>query len=131
NHHCGYSAIQSHSTPQNDILKNGFWAKTKAEEKTNKGLFVDILVRMEDMTGKVLEGIDANTSDADRAKLTGERTRQLAAEASENGRYITYVRDFFGGNEYYLFVYDRYNDVRLVGTPHESIGKFGGDTDNW
>ncbi|WP_025607921.1 S46 family peptidase [Pontibacter actiniarum] len=131
NHHCGYGAIQSHSTTEHDYLTDGFWATSKDQELPNEGLFVDILHHMDDVTGKVLEGIDNNTPEEQRAQLIAQRTQALAKEASENGKYVTYVRDFFNGNEFYLFVYNRYNDVRLVGTPPSSIGKFGGDTDNW
>ena len=131
NHHCGYGSIQSHSTPEHDYLTNGFWAMTKEQELPNPDLFVDILVRMDDVTAKVLDGIDKNTSEAERSKLIAERMKSIATEAANNGQHVAYVRDFFNGNEYYLFVYDRYSDVRLVGTPPESIGKFGGDTDNW
>ena len=131
NHHCGYGQIQSHSTPEHDYLTDGFWATSKDKELPNEGLFVDILHHMDDVTGKVLEGINANTPEQERAKLIGQRMQAIAKEASENGKYVTYVRDFFNGNEFYLFVYNRYNDVRLVGTPPSSIGKYGGDTDNW
>ncbi|GAB3821640.1 hypothetical protein GCM10028895_24200 [Pontibacter rugosus] len=131
NHHCGYGAIQSHSTTEHDYLTDGFWATSKDQELPNEGLFVDILHRMDDVTGKVLEGIDQNTPEEQRQQLIAQRVQALAKEASENGKYVTYVRDFFNGNEFYLFVYNRYNDVRLVGTPPSSIGKFGGDTDNW
>ncbi|GAB2958008.1 S46 family peptidase [Hymenobacter coalescens] len=131
NHHCGYDAIQSHSTTQNNILQNGFWAATKQDELKNPGLFVDILVRMEDVTGKVLEGITPQTPEATRMATIQQRQRELGNAAKENGQYVAYVRDFFGGNEYYLFVYQRFGDVRLVGTPPEAVGKFGGDTDNW
>jgi hypothetical protein len=131
NHHCGYGQIQSHSTTEHDYLTDGFWATSKDQELPNEGLFVDILVRMDDVTGKVLEGIDANTPEEQRAQLVAQRMQALAKEASENGQYVTYVRDFFNGNEYYLFVYNRFTDVRLVGAPPSSIGKYGGDTDNW
>jgi hypothetical protein len=131
NHHCGYGQIQSHSTTEHDYLTDGFWATSKDQELPNEGLFVDILVRMDDVTGKVLEGIDANTPEGQRAQLVAQRTQALAKEAGENDQYITYVRDFFNGNEFYLFVYNRYTDVRLVGAPPSSIGKYGGDTDNW
>ncbi|GAB3228248.1 S46 family peptidase [Hymenobacter seoulensis] len=131
NHHCGYDAIQSHSTPQNNILQNGFYAATRAEEKQNPGLFVDILVRMEDVTGKVLEGLTAATPEQERMATVQKRQRELAEAAKENGQYVAYVRDMFGGNEYYLFIYQRFGDVRLVGAPPEAVGKFGGDTDNW
>ncbi len=131
NHHCGYGSIQSHSTPEHDYLTNGFWATSKDQELPNEGLFVDILVRMDDVTGKVLEGINKNTTDQERAQLVAQRMQAIAKEASSNGQYVSYVRDFFNGNEFYLFVYERFSDVRLVGTPPSSIGKFGGDTDNW
>ena len=131
NHHCGYSAIQSHSTTEHDYLTDGFWATSREQELPNEGLFVDILHHMDDVTGKVLEGIDANTPEEQRAQLVAQRMQALAKEASNNGEYVTYVRDFFNGNEFYLFVYNRYNDVRLVGAPPSSIGKYGGDTDNW
>ncbi|WP_400192061.1 S46 family peptidase [Hymenobacter sp. B81] len=131
NHHCGYDAIQSHSTTQNNILQNGFYAQTRSEEKANPGLFVDILVRMEDVSGKVLEGITPQTPEAERNALVQKRQREMAEAAKENGQYVAYVRDMFAGNEFYLFVYQRFGDVRLVGAPAESVGKFGGDTDNW
>ncbi|SMB89266.1 conserved hypothetical protein [Hymenobacter roseosalivarius DSM 11622] len=131
NHHCGYDAIQSHSTPEKNLLADGFFAANKSEEKPNPGLFVDILVRMEDVTGQVLEGITPQTPEQERAALVQQRQKQLADAAKENGQYVAYVRDFFAGNEYYMFVYQRFGDVRLVGAPPESVGKFGGDTDNW
>ncbi|GAB3831972.1 S46 family peptidase [Hymenobacter jeollabukensis] len=131
NHHCGYDAIQSHSTTQNNILQNGFFAATKTDELKNPGLFVDILVRMEDVTPKMLEGITPQTPELTRTATIQQRQRELANAAKENGQYVAYVRDFFGGNEYYLFVYQRFGDVRLVGAPPEAVGKFGGDTDNW
>ncbi|SNC67918.1 Peptidase S46 [Hymenobacter gelipurpurascens] len=131
NHHCGYDALQTHSTPQNNILQNGFFAATPQEEKTNPGLFVDILVRMEDVTGKVLEGITPATPEQERTATVQKRQKEMADAAKENGQYVAYVRDMFGGNEYYLFVYQRFGDVRLVGAPPEAVGKFGGDTDNW
>ncbi|RAU82644.1 serine protease [Pontibacter arcticus] len=131
NHHCGYGAIQANSTPQNDYLTNGFWATSKDQELPNEGLFVDILVRMDDVTGKVLEGITASTSETERAKLVAERMAAISKEAGNNGQYVSYVRDFYNGNEFYLFIYERFTDVRLVGTPPSSVGKYGGDTDNW
>lgn len=131
NHHCGYGQIQSHSTTENDYLTDGFWATSKEQELPNEGLFVDILHHMDDVSGKVLEGIDNNTPEQERAKLIGQRVQAIAKEASNNGQYVAYVRDFFNGNEFYLFVYERFSDVRLVGAPPSSVGKYGGDTDNW
>ncbi|WP_347158023.1 S46 family peptidase [Pontibacter chitinilyticus] len=131
NHHCGFGSIQSHSSPEHDYLTDGFWATSKDQELPNEGLFVDILVRMDDVTGQVLEGIDSSTPEEQRAQLVDQRMKAIAKEASDNGQYVTYVRDFYNGNEYYLFVYNRFTDVRLVGAPPQSIGKYGGDTDNW
>ncbi len=131
NHHCGFGSIQSHSTPASDLLTNGFYAPTPAQELKNDDLFLDVLVRMEDMTAKVLEGITPAMSETERAAAIAKKQKELADTAKDNGKYVAYVRDFFGGNEFYLFVYQRYGDVRLVGAPPQSIGKFGGDTDNW
>ncbi|WP_242927802.1 S46 family peptidase [Pontibacter vulgaris] len=131
NHHCGYGAVQSHSTTEHDYLTDGFWATDRNKELPNEGLFVDILVRMDDVTGKVLEGINNNTPEQERAQAVAQRMQAIAKEASNNGQYVSYVRDFYNGNEFYLFVYERFNDVRLVGAPPSSVGKFGGDTDNW
>ena len=131
NHHCGFDAIQQHSTPQNDLLTNGFYAATPQQELPNPGLFLDVLVRMDDMTAKVMDGVTLTMPEAERAALIAKHQKELGDAAKENGKYVAYVRDFFGGNEFYLFVYQRYGDVRLVGAPPQSIGKFGGDTDNW
>ncbi len=131
NHHCGYGAIQSHSSVEHDYLTNGFWALNKNEELPNENLTVRFLVRIEDVTSKVLAGIDARLSEDERTKKIQEISKKLETEASDNKRYDVVVRGFFSGNEYYLFVYETFKDVRLVGTPPNSIGKFGGDTDNW
>ncbi|MCT4666070.1 MAG: S46 family peptidase [Flavobacteriales bacterium] len=136
NHHCGYDAIQTHSVveegaPEKNILDNGFWAQNHGEEKPNEGLFVDFLVRMDDVTKDILSGINDNTSEEERAKKISERIQSKQQAKSEGGKYIVKIKSFFDGNEYYMFTYQRYNDVRLVGTPPQSIGKYGGDTDNW
>ncbi len=132
NHHCGYGKIQAHSTVEHDYLTNGFWAMTLAEELPNENLTARFLVRMEDVTSRVLAELKAGMDEKERAKKVEEISRKLEKEA-KNG--VTYyeaaVRSFFQGNEYYLFLYEVYPDVRLVGAPPSSIGKFGGDTDNW
>ena len=131
NHHCGYSMIQDHSTPENNILKKGFWSKSLAEEIPNEGMYVRFLDRMEDVTNRVMDELPADISEADRpAKLRAIMTK-IQKEAEEESGLEAEVKSFYHGNEFYLFVYRRYSDVRLVGTPPESIGKFGGDTDNW
>ena len=138
NHHCGYDAIQSQSTVQDNILANGFWAANNAQEKPIPGLFVRFLVRIEDVTAKVKEGVAAKIKDAtaplspaDQAKALAAVTGEIAKAAEESGKYYTTVAEMYYGNEFYLYVYQQFNDIRLVGTPPESLGKFGGDTDNW
>jgi hypothetical protein len=130
NHHCGYEAISANSTPQNDILDNGFYAKSYAEEKPISGLFVQFLVKMEDVTPQVTAALKG-ASEAERGQKLEEVTNQLIADATKSTGYEGAVKDFFDGNQYFLYLYETYNDVRLVGAPPQSIGKFGGDTDNW
>jgi len=131
NHHCGYDVIQNHSTIEHDYLTDGFWAMSYKEELNNPGLTASILVRMDDLSDEIIpELTDEMTPDERRAKIR-EITKPIKEEASEDGKYDVVVKSFYGGNEYYMFVYQTYKDVRLVGAPPESIGKFGGDTDNW
>lgn len=130
NHHCAYDAIRSHSTVENDYLTDGFWAMSKAEEKHVEGLTVKFLVRMEDVTKRILDKADA-ADEAERDMVIGQEMEAIEAEAKEGNDYTASVRDMFHGNEYYLFVYEVFRDIRLVGAPPSSIGKFGGDTDNW
>jgi hypothetical protein len=131
NHHCGYGAIQDHSTIEFDYLTDGFWAYSKEEELANPGLTATFFVRMEDVTEKVLSQLSDDMTEPERAQKVKEIIAGIEAEASEEGRYDAQVRDFFYGNEYYLFIYETFKDVRLVGAPPSSIGKYGGDTDNW
>jgi hypothetical protein len=131
NHHCGYDAIRSHSTVENDYLTDGFWAMTRDEERRNPGLTAAILVRMEDVTDKVKAELTEDMSEAKRAAKAKEIGDALAKEATDGTVHNAYVRSFFHNNEYYLFVFNTYKDVRLVGAPPSSIGKYGGDTDNW
>jgi hypothetical protein len=122
NHHCGYGAIQSHSSVEHDYLTNGFWAMSRNEELPNPNLYVAILVRMDDVTDRVLAGGNEKIA----ANIDA-----IKKEASEGGRYSTSVESLYYANQYFLFVYEKFTDVRLVGAPPSSIGKFGGDTDNW
>jgi len=131
NHHCGYGAIQSHSSVEHDYLTNGFWASRKEEELPNEGLTATFLVRIEDVSQKVLGGLDKNMTEEERMKKVQTLGKQLEDDAIKDTKYTASVRNFYNGNEYYLFVYEVFKDVRLVGTPPNSIGKFGGDTDNW
>jgi hypothetical protein len=132
NHHCGYSNIQALSTVEDNILENGFFAKSFAEERPCPGLTVRFLVRMEDVTAIISDGLfDSGKTMAEIRDSINARSKVLQKEASEDDKYIARVTSFYNGNEFYLFVYQVFNDVRLVGTPPENIGKFGADTDNW
>lgn len=133
NHHCGYSYIQRHSSVEHDYLKDGFWAMSKEEELVNPGLSVSFLDRMEDVSAKVLEGITDDMDENARTEAIRnnmEAVRKAALEG-QPAWISASVESLFYGNQYFLFIYKRYNDVRLVGAPPSSIGKFGGETDNW
>ncbi|MBI5542065.1 MAG: S46 family peptidase [Bacteroidia bacterium] len=131
NHHCGYGSIQAQSTVEHDYLRNGFWAMNKSEELSNPKLSVTFLVRMEDVTTKVLDGISNKLTQEERAAKISKNIAKIKKETSEEKRYSIDIKPFYYGNEYYMFVYEIFKDVRLVGAPPSSIGKFGGDTDNW
>ncbi|NGF57492.1 S46 family peptidase [Parapedobacter sp. SGR-10] len=131
NHHCGYDAIAELSTPEHDYLTNGFWAKSLSEELKPRSLSVRFFVRMDDVTKRILDLVNDNMPEKERQKIIQQEIAKIERENSENGKYIVNVKSFYSGNEYYYFVYQDYEDVRLVGTPPNSIGKFGGDTDNW
>lgn len=131
NHHCGYDAIAELSTPEKDYLSNGFWAATKKDELKPKSLFVRFFVRMDDCSKRILAKVNDSMSEAEREKAIKDEIALIEKENNEGGKYVVSVRSFFQGNEFYYFVYQDYKDVRLVGTPPDNIGKFGGDTDNW
>jgi hypothetical protein len=131
NHHCGYDAIAELSTAQKNLLKDGFWAENRKAEIKPSSLFVRFFVRMDDVSKRILSKVNPSMSEADREKAINAEIAAIEKENNEGGKYTVSVRSFFQGNEYYYFVYQDYKDVRLVGTPPESIGKFGGDTDNW
>ena len=131
NHHCGYSSIAALSTVEHDYLNEGFWAKSFSEELPAFGVTASFLVRMEDVTKDIL-GVISDTMDyMQKAQAIQEKITELEDAASEDGKLNPVIKGFFEGNEYYMFVYKTYTDVRLVGTAPQSIGKFGGDTDNW
>jgi hypothetical protein len=131
NHHCGYESIQQHSTVDHDYLTNGFWAYSKAEELPNAELTVTFLVRMDDVTSKVMANVTDKMTEGEREAKIKSVIGKLKKEAAEKGKYTVEIKPFFEGNEYYMFVYEIFKDVRLVGAPPSSVGKFGGDTDNW
>jgi hypothetical protein len=131
NHHCGYDRIQSHSTVEHDYLKDGFWAMTKEDELPNPGLGVTFLIRIEDVTDQVLATVNPEMNETDRNAAINSARHAIERKATEGNNYRAGVSSFYGGNYYYLLVSERYTDVRLVGAPPSSIGKYGDDTDNW
>ncbi|WP_430815315.1 S46 family peptidase [Carboxylicivirga sp. RSCT41] len=131
NHHCGYGQIQYHSSVEHDYLTNGFWAMSPEEELVNPGLTVTFLKRMEDVTARVLEGVNDDMSTDERNKIIGTNIKAIKDEAVKDTHYKAVLKPFFHGNQYFLFVNEIFKDVRLVGAPPSAIGKFGGDTDNW
>ncbi|MAJ97790.1 MAG: serine protease [Flavobacteriales bacterium] len=131
NHHCGYDAIQDHSSIENDYLTDGFWAMDKKDELPNPSLYVDFLIKMEDVTQRVLKNVNSDMSEEERLNVIDKEIKVLKNENSNDNNFIVQVKSFFAGNEYYMFIYERFSDVRLVGAPPSSIGKYGGDTDNW
>jgi hypothetical protein len=131
NHHCGYGAIQAHSSVDHDYLKDGFWAMTKEEELPNPNLAVTFLIRIEDVTSQVLANVKDGMSETDRTAAINEARQSIEKKAGEGNNYRAQVSSFYGGNYFYLLVYERYTDVRLVGAPPSALGKFGFDTDNW
>jgi hypothetical protein len=131
NHHCGYGSIQSHSSVEHDYLKDGFWAKTKEEELPNPNMFANFLIRIEDVTDQVISNVKPEISETERNSAINEARLAVEKKASEGNNYRAQVSSFYGDNYFYLLVYERYTDIRLVGAPPSSIGKFGFDTDNW
>ncbi len=130
NHHCGYDAIQKHSSLEHDYLTDGFWAKTRQEELPNSGLSVRFLDRMEDVSQRVLAGTEGKPKDS-LSVIIARNTKKITDEAAQKGKFEASVKPLYYGNQYFLYVYQVFEDVRLVGAPPTSIGKFGGDTDNW
>lgn len=131
NHHCAFGSIQSHSTVEHDYISDGFWAATKEDEKPNEGLYARFLIRMEDVTKDILANVNDTLTDAERSKVIDAAIQALLTVTKGETHYDVEIKPFYAGNEYYMFIYETYNDVRLVGAPPTAIGKFGGDTDNW
>jgi hypothetical protein len=131
NHHCGYGQIQAHSTVEHDYLKDGYWAMTREEELPNPGLSVTFLLSIEDVTDQVLAAVKPGMTEQERTTAVNDIRSSIEKKAAEGTNYRATVASFYGGNNFYLLVYERYLDVRFVGAPPSSIGKFGFDTDNW
>lgn len=131
NHHCGFDAIQNHSTIQNNYIRDGFWARNNAEEIPNPGLFVTFIIRIDDVTKQVLNGVTKNMDEKERQSAIDKNIAELRKNVKKESYQDSFIRAFFEGNQYFLFVTETYKDVRLVGAPPSSIGNFGKDTDNW
>ncbi|HEY4651872.1 MAG TPA: S46 family peptidase [Pontibacter sp.] len=131
NHHCGYGQIQQHSSVENDYLTKGFWAMEKSQELPNPGLTATFIVRMEDVTKQILTGTEGVKSEAEREAVIQKNIARVRQEATAGTHYDAVIRPYFYGNEYYMYITETFKDIRLVGAPPSSIGKFGGDTDNW
>ena len=131
NHHCGFDAIQNHSSVEHDYLTNGFWAYKMDEELPNEGMVVTFIVKIEDVTTKVLEGTASLTSEAEKQKKIQDNITALNASLPKESWQENKIRTFYEGNQYMLFITETFKDIRLVGAPPSAIGKFGSDTDNW
>lgn len=131
NHHCGYSQIQSHSTLENDYLEDGFWAMSMKDELPNPGVSATFIVRIEDVTTKVMDGVNTSMSEADRQTKIEANIAAVTQSSTKEAWQENRIRTFYEGNQYMLFVVEVFKDIRLVGAPPSSIGKFGSDSDNW
>lgn len=131
NHHCGYDIIAELSSEKDNYLKNGYWASSLENELKPENLSVRFFVRMDDVSERILSQVNNSMTENEREAVINKEIAKIEQENNEGGKYTVSVRSFYQGNEYYYFVYEDYNDVRLVGTPPESVGKYGGDTDNW
>ncbi|RSC94812.1 S46 family peptidase [Tenacibaculum singaporense] len=131
NHHCGFGQIQSHSSLENDYLKDGFWAMSKKEELPNEGLYVEFIVRIDDVTTKALNGVTNTMTEREKQSTIDKNINEITKNVQKETWQNIKVKPFYKGNQYFLFVTEKFEDVRLVGAPPSSIGKFGSDTDNW
>lgn len=131
NHHCGFDAVQNHSSLERNYLRDGFWAKNNKEELPNAGLFVTFIVRIEDVSKQALAGVTNSMSEGERQSAIDKNMAAIRKEAKKESYQDSFIRGFFENNQYFLFITETYKDVRLVGAPPASIGNFGKDTDNW
>ena len=131
NHHCGFDAVQNHSTLEHNYIRDGFWAMSNSEELPNPGLFVTFIVRIEDVTKQVLEGVTAKMNESERQSQVDKNMESLRKTLKKEEYQKILIRGFFENNQYYMFITETYNDVRLVGAPPSAIGNFGKDSDNW
>ncbi len=131
NHHCGFDAIQNHSSIQNNYIRDGFWAYNKGQELTNPSLFATFIIRIDEVTNDVLKGVASNSTEIERQRIIDKNIAALKTTIKKESYQDVLIRAFFEGNKYFCFITETYKDVRLVGAPPSSIGNFGKDTDNW
>ena len=131
NHHCGYGAIQSHSSVEHDYLQNGFWAMKIEDELSNPGMVATLINRIDDVTNQILTGLEAGMSAKERQSKIDQNLASVIKNTSKEAWQDVKIKPFYKGNQYLLFVTETFKDIRLVGAPPSSIGKFGSDTDNW
>lgn len=131
NHHCGYSYIQNHRSVENDLLKDGFWSHSLEEELKNPGLEATLIKGMIDVTDEMLKGVSESMNEDEREALLEKNSERILADSVKNEHLEGKIRSFGNGNAFFLFITKTYKDVRLVAAPPSSIGKFGGDEDNW
>jgi hypothetical protein len=131
NHHCGFDAVQNHSTLEHNYIRDGFWAKSNSEELSNPGLFVTFIIRIEDVTKQILNGVTPAMSESERQSQVDKNMEALRNTVKKETYQRSLIRGFFENNQYFLFITETYNDVRLVGAPPAAVGNFGKDTDNW
>ena len=131
NHHCGFGQIQEHSSVEHDYLTNGFWAMNISEELTNPGLTVQFLVKMEDITNKITIGVNDKMDKVTQLDTIQKNIERIKKEYTKGTGYSADIKSLFNGNQYFVYIYEVFKDIRLVGAPPVSVGKFGGDTDNW
>ena len=131
NHHCGFDAVQNHSTLEHNYIQDGFWAKNYSEELPNPGLFATFIIRIEDVTKQIVNGVTGAMTESERQSVVDKNIAELRKNVKKETYQDAFVRGFFEANQYYLFVTETYRDVRLVGAPPSAIGNFGKDTDNW
>ena len=131
NHHCGYSTIQKHSSVENDMLTNGFWSGSRQDELSNPGLKVYFIKRIDDVTAEILDQIGPEMPEVVREELIQNLQNEMIKKVKDSTGYEAVIKPFFYGNSYYMFTMEVFTDIRLVAAPPSSIGKFGGETDNW
>ncbi len=131
NHHCGFDAIQNHSSIENNYIQNGFWAYNKGQELTNPGLTATFIVRIEEVTSEIIKGTENILNESQRQSIIDKNSNAFKTIVKKEAWQDILIRPFFDGNKYFMFITETYKDVRLVGAPPSSIGNFGKDTDNW